>query len=209
MKSDATHRDSFIHSVTHLSSAATNVLSNCGQGKALTFPDAQKISEGLFLSAVTHWEEFCRDLMVLDLSTRTEGVLRKDVKEFKQAGSPLRLAELLLSHVDHPDAFYDWSDFHKLTKRADRFLGTGHRFALPAATTTKLTYFKRIRNAVAHKTDKAHDSFMSLIKGSPFFLSPNQRKGITAGRFLCNNKWGGSVVLHLSLIHISEPTRPY
>lgn len=211
MQTPLDHRVAFDKTIQHIRSAANKVISNSGPTKALSAPDLHKISEGLFLSAVTHWEELCQVLLITDLATKTDSVLRKDVKSFRTKNASLRLAEAMLSHVDHPNAFYDWSDFGKICSRADSFLGSGHRFAppppippatqpsqsfaLPKATVDELAMFKRIRNSIAHKSDKAWDSFIKLVSAAPFSLAAKQRKGITPGRFLVTQQWGGKVVL--------------
>ena len=204
-------RDAFINTISHVRSVAAKSIANSGPGRPLSAPDLHKISEGLFLSAVTHWEEFCQALLQVDLGTLSRSALLKDVRKFRTKNAPHRLAEIMLSHIDHPNAFYDWSDFHKVCERAERFLPAGNRFSppppippatkpphrtsLPTATVDELAMFKRIRNAVAHKSDKAWDSFMRLVREPPFSLPPNQRKGITPGRFMITKQWGGKVVL--------------
>lgn len=211
MQSAQNQRVAFVSTIAHIRGATSRVIASSGPTNPLTAPDLHKISEGLFLSAVTHWEEFCQVLLLTDLATNAHGALRHDAKTFRTAGAPLRLAELILTHVDHPNSFYDWSDFARVCARAERFLGPGHRFAppapvppatkplhataLPTAMVDELAMFKRIRNAVAHKSDKAWESFMKLIKEPPFSLPPNKRKGITPGRFLSNTPWGGQVVI--------------
>ncbi|HEY2346383.1 MAG TPA: hypothetical protein VGH80_10930 [Xanthomonadaceae bacterium] len=215
MKTAQRLRDEFIDSIIHIRGAATRVTRNSGPKGVLTAPDSHKIAEGLFLSAVTHWEELCQALLVLDLATSTLGKLRKDVRLFRTANSPVRLAELMMTHIDHPNAFYDWSEFNRICARADAYLAPGHRFsppapippatkpphstALPSATVEDLARFKRIRNAVAHKTDKAWESFMSLVRGAPFNMAPAQRRGITPGRFLVTQQWNGVTVIHHTL----------
>lgn len=208
MKSATNHRVEFVNTITHIRSATSKVITNSGPTKPLSAPDLHKISEGLFLSAVTHWEEFCQILLITDLASQTGSVLRKDVKKFRTKNAPLRLAENMLSHIDHPNSFYDWSDFNRILQRASSFLASGHRFASPpapsassgpalsATTVNELAMFKRIRNSVAHKSDKAWDSFMRLVADPPFSLTANQRKGITPGRFLVTQQWAGKVVLH-------------
>jgi hypothetical protein len=63
----------------------------------------------------------------------------------------------------------------------------------------ELLILKRIRNAIAHKSDKAWDSFIKLVSMQPFGLTPKQRKGITPGRFLSTAQWSGSTVIRHSL----------
>lgn len=205
-------RDEFIKSIAHIRAATTRVIQNSGPRGALTAPDSHKIAEGLFLSAVTHWEEFCQALLVLDIAVSAKSALRKEVRKFRTANAPQRLAELLMTHVDHPNGFHDWSDFSKICARADAYLPANHRFAppppvppapnppqstaLPKAVVDDLAKFKRIRNAVAHKTDKAWDNFMRLVSQAPFNMAPAQRRGITPGRFLVSQQWSGNIAIH-------------
>lgn len=144
-----------------------------------------------------------------------QSVLLREARSFRTKLAPNRLAELILTHVDHPSQFFDWSDFEKLCSRADRFLAPGHRFsppppvppaktpahatALPTRIVAELLILKRIRNAIAHKSDKAWDSFIKLVSMQPFGLTPKQRKGITPGRFLSTAQWSGSTVIRHSL----------
>lgn len=213
MKTDIELRNEFVASISHIRSAASKVIANSGPTKVLSAPDVHKISEGLFLSAVTHWEELCQMLLITDLATKSGSLLNKDIKTFRTKNACLRLAESMLSHIDHPNSFYDWSEFNRIVQRADNFLAPNHRFAPPilpagapqqntaltSAVVLELTMFKRIRNSIAHKSDKAWDSFMNLVKAAPFSLTANQRKGITPGRFLVSQMWGGKVVLHHTL----------
>ena len=205
-------RDEFIASITHIRDATSRVLQNSGPHGVLTAPDSHKIAEGLFLSAVTHWEEFCQALLILDIATTPQSALLRDIKKFRTKNAPQRLAELLMTHVDHPNGFHDWSEFSRICARADAYLPANHRFAppppvppatkpphstaLPTVVFEDLIKFKRIRNAVAHKTDKAWESFMGLVKGVPFNMLPAKRRGITPGRFLVSQQWSGSIAIH-------------
>ena len=205
-------RDEFIASITHIRAATNRVIQNSGPHGVLTAPDSHKIAEGLFLSSVTHWEEFCQALLVLDIATSAGSALRREIRGFRTSNAPQRLAELLMTHVDHPNGFHDWSEFSRICARADAYLAPSHRFAppppvppatkpphstaLPTAVVDDLVRFKRIRNAVAHKTDKAWENFMSLIRGAPFNIAPAQRRGITPGRFLVTQQWSGNIAIH-------------
>jgi hypothetical protein len=207
------YRDEFIASINHIRSALTKVITNSGPTMVLSAPDVHKISEGLFLSAVTHWEELCQKLLICDLASDSGSLLRKDIKKFRTKSANLHLAESLVTHIDHPDRFYDWSDFGCICKRADVLLSSGHRFAAPQAAPgapkqstvlsnavcDELAIFRRIRNAIAHKSDKAWSSFLKLVTDPPFQLQAKQRKGITPGRFLVTQQWVGKVVLHHAL----------
>jgi len=199
MKTAADYRSEFVDTITHIRSATTKVMANAGNGQVLSFPDAHKISEGLFLSAVTHWEEFCQILLITDLAFTKNSLVTKRVKKFRTKNASFHMAEAMLSHIDRPNRFYDWSDFNSIVQRANTFLNAPHRYLLASGVLSELGMFKRIRNSVAHKSDRAWDSFMTLIAGAPFNLTPNQRKGITPGRFLCNQQWAGKTVIDHAL----------
>ena len=162
----------------------------------LRFPDLHKLSEGLFLSAWSHWEEFCRDLMIEDLSTLTTGCLKKEVTKFRTKNAPFRLAERIVNHPDHPEKFIEWNRYDSLRDRATSLLGTGHRFvALGNPCAPDLKVLVKLRNAIAHKSDKAWEDFIALISGAPFKLAANSRRGITPGRFISAHGWGSTRVL--------------
>lgn len=188
------HRQAFSDTLDHVRDAFDRVRINSGNGQILTFPDLHKLTEGLFLSAWTYWEGFCRDLLVTDLANDSGGKLRREVRKFRTKNAPLRLAERVLNHPDHPDKFVDWAEYRTVTDRAAEFLKVGHRF-VPLPRNNDLTKLKRIRNAVAHRSNKAWDSFRSLVGHAPFNLAGNQLKGITPGRFLASHRWNGNWVL--------------
>jgi hypothetical protein len=169
----------------------------------LRFPDLHKLSEGLFLSAWSHWEEFLRDLMIEDLADRAEGVLRSEVKKFRTKKAAFRLAERIVNHPDHPDRFIEWHNYKTLKDRAKALLGEGHRFVgLGDPWTSDLKKVHVLRNAIAHKSDKAWQDFIDLIKSAPFSLAGNSRRGITPGRFISAHNWKGKRVLLHTVITI-------
>jgi hypothetical protein len=187
-------RQAFDDTLAHVRDAFGRIRANAGIGQVLTFPDLHKLTEGLFLSAWTYWEGLCRDLLVTDLANDAGGKLRSEVKKFRTKNAPFRLAERMLNHPDHPEKFVDWADYKTVRDRADEFLAPGHRFvALPR--NDDVTKLKRIRNAVAHRSDKAWASFRSLVTAAPFNLAGNQLKGITPGRFLSSHQWNGVWVI--------------
>ncbi len=188
------HRDDFVATINHLDAVAHKIAGLVGHGRPLTFPDQHKLSEGLFLSAWTHWEEFIQQLITDDLSEEPTGFVRKDVKEFRVKGAPRRIAERILFHPDHPQKFVEW-DYGLVKTRADTFLPANHRFTRPLPRHDDLEKMKRIRNAIAHKSDRAWESFRNLISQPPFNLTSYQRKGLTVGRFLVAHRWNGQSVL--------------
>lgn len=188
------HRDEFVATIDHLEAVAGKIAGLLGRGGVLTFPDHHKLSEGLFLSAWTHWEEFIRQLVIDDLSEDPSGFVRKDVKAFRLKGAARRIAERILFHPDHPQRFVEW-DYGLVKARADTFLPANHRFAANLPRNGDLERMKRIRNAIAHKSDRAWESFRNLVSNQPFALTGNQRKGLTVGRFLVAHRWNGQPVL--------------
>lgn len=191
-------RDDLIQTLDHISRIETKVSCHTGAGRLFSFPDQHKIYEGLFLSAWTHWEEFIQTLLICDLASATQGFVRKGVREFRTKIMPYRLAERVLMHPDHPRKFVEW-DYGSVKARADYFLPQGHRFTNPIPRLSDLEILRRIRNAVAHKNERARVSFLDLVLHPPFNLTPDQRRGITVGRFLAAHKWNGNLVLVESL----------
>ncbi|WP_353180825.1 hypothetical protein [Salinisphaera sp. T5B8] len=201
MSSQTYHRDQFLSTLDHLGSVYAKVAGALGRKGLFTFPDHHKLAEGLFLSAWTHWEEFARVILLDDLSEDPNGFVRADVKKFRVKGAPRRIAERVLVHPDHPNSFINW-DYGLVKSRADTFLGHGHRFANTLPRASDLDKMKRIRNAVAHKSDRAWASFKGVVKYPPFSLAPNQMKGITVGRFLVSHNWNNQrVILECFDIH--------
>jgi hypothetical protein len=191
-------RDGYLASLTHIDSAYGKVIGQVGRGGAFDFPDVHKLTEGLFLSAWTYWEGFMSDLLWLDVATDPRGVLRRDVKRFRLKNSSFRLAERIVNHPDHPDKFVDWSDYNAVVKRANEFLGQPHRFQAPLPQASDIALLKRMRNAISHRSDRAWDSFMSLVSNPPFSLAPRQRRGLTPGRLLYAHQWSGTSVMQHS-----------
>ena len=194
MTNQTKHRDEFISTLDHLSTVYGKVAGALGRNGLFTFPDHHKLTEGLFLSAWTHWEELVQVLLIDDLAEDPAGFVQADVNKFRVKGAPRRIAERVLLHPDHPDTFVKW-DYGLVKARAETFLGSGHRFtnALPRAN--DLEKMKRIRNAVAHKSDKAWESFKGLVRDAPFSLTTGQMKGITVGRFLVSHNWNNNRVI--------------
>jgi len=151
------HRDEFISTIDHLEAVAGKIAGLLGRGGTLTFPDHHKLSERLFLSAWTHWEEFIRQLIIDDLSVDPAGFVRKDVRAFRLKGAPRRIAERILYHPDHPQRFVEW-DCGMVKARADTFLPANHQFTRALPRNDDLEKMKRIRNAIAHKSDRAWES---------------------------------------------------
>ena len=191
-------RQDFVRTLDHLEAIASKLSELLGPKGALTFPDHHKLSEGLFLSAWTHWEEFIRLLLVDDLATQPAGFVLRDVRTFRVKGAPRRMAERVLFHPDHPQKFVEW-DFGLVKSRADTFLSAGHRVAAALPRQADLDILKRVRNAIAHESDRAWESFLRLVSDPPFNLQANQRKALTVGRFLTSHNWNAHSILLESL----------
>lgn len=192
-------RAEYLATLVHIDSVFPKLQGNLGRHGIFTFPDVHKLTEGLFLSAWTYWEGLLRSLISYDLATDTNGVLRRDARHFRYGNAPYRLAERILNHPDHPERFVEWSDYGLVVARANEFLGQGHRFVSPLPQSDDLVRLKRIRNAIAHNSDKAWESFTALVSEVPFNLSPVQRRGITPGRFLSSHLWNGAPVIQTSV----------
>lgn len=198
METPAEIRDNFLDTIAHLKTVTEKVKQNSGNGKIFNFPDSHKLAEGLFLKAWTHWEEFIRSLLIIDLATTKKGRLAKEIKKFRTKNAPFRLAELILNHPDNPDKHVEW-DYSNVKSRASTFLVAGHRFESTLPPSGELEKMKRIRNAIAHKSDKAWESFRKLVTESPFNLQTKQMRGLTVGRFLIAHKWLEKTVLQDAL----------
>jgi hypothetical protein len=199
-------RDRFLSTVTHINSVSSKVTSNTvARGhRIFVSPDKYKLYEGLFLSAWTYWEQFIRQLMIADLADLPRSVLTREVRAFRTRNANDRLAQLILDHPDS-DRWVEWSSVNIIIKRANEYLPAGHRYAALQPVQTDFHKMKRIRNAVAHKSDKAWVDFKGMITSPPFSLTPTQTRGVTVGRFLSDHNWNGSSVLEQSLT-ITETT---
>jgi hypothetical protein len=177
-----------------------------GLRRPFAFPAAHKVSEGLFLSAWTHWEEFLHELLEVDLATDRTGFLLKDIRQFRVRGAPERLSERLLSHPDAPEKFVEWN-YSNVYSRAESFLSAGHRYPQTLPRNNDLNLLKRVRNGIAHRSDRAKAKFLSLAREAPFNLTAGQMRGITVGRFVFSHKWGQTFVLEESFQVIDDSAR--
>lgn len=191
-------RDRYLDSLDHIEAAYGKIAALVGIGGALTFPDVHKLTEGLFLSSWTYWEAFLRDVLVRDLASDPNGAVLREIRHPRTRNAPFRLAEKVLNHPDHPNKFVDW-DYAQVVSRADAYLAAGHRFAAPLPQRADIDRLKRIRNAIAHRSDRAWESFINLVSGPPFNLTANQRRGLTPGRFLYAHQWSGTNVMEHAL----------
>lgn len=91
--------------------------------------------------------------------------------------------------------------------RANQFLAPGHRYGVLTAHQNDFETMRRIRNAVAHRSDRAWESFVSLARTAPFGLAPNQMRGITPGRFLSAHRWGPDLVIVAAIAKLEAVAR--
>lgn len=201
-------RDDFLSTLSHLGSVFTKLTQNSGAGGFLVDTDIHTIAEGLLLSAFTHWEQFTRYLLILDVAHSPASQLQRDIQQFRDADAPLRLATKLLNHPDHPQRFIEWSNYGDIISRANELLGAGNRFvAPPLPRRGDLDLLKRVRNAIAHRSDKAWASFLNLCEDPPFSLPPAQIVGITPGRFLVAHNLNGQPVLRDAITLLAAAAR--
>ena len=194
MSYQADFRDRFLGSLAHAQRVLGKLRANAGHRQIFDFADGHKLCEGLFLSAWTDWEVFVRELVIADLAEDPKGHLARGVRSFRYKYSRWHLSELLLTHPDHPERYVEW-DYNLVKSRAEQYLGQGHRFARPLPKAEELALMKRIRNAIAHGSQKARDSFLSLARGAPFNLRPGQLRWLSVGRFLYSHQWGTNFVI--------------
>ncbi|QGW26707.1 hypothetical protein [Phnomibacter ginsenosidimutans] len=189
--------------LNHIRTVYNKLHAQSGLHRPFTFPDAHKLTEGLLLSTWTHWEEFIQEILIIDLATTNDGFLKKDIKKFRTIGAPMRYAEKILNHPDSPEKFIEW-DYSVVQKRANNYLAAGHRYPTSLARQNDIDKLKRIRNGIAHKSDKAWDSFIKLVRAAPFSLTGTQLRGMTVGRFAFSHQWNGNFVLIESINVIEE-----
>ena len=193
-------RDEFISSLTHIGSVLTKTTQNSGPAGFLMETDLHTIAEGLLLFAFTNWEQFTRSLLIEDVATSPSSTVHRSVDQFHDPDAPLRLATYILQHPDHPRRFVEWSDYADIESRANELLGAGNRFASPPLPRRQdLELLKRIRNAIAHRSDRAWTSFLKLCADPPFTVPPAQMAGVTPGRLLTAHQWNGQPVLRDAL----------
>ena len=201
-------RDDFLDTLAHIGNVLTKITQNSGPTGFLLEADLHTIAEGLFLFAFTHWEQFTRNLLIEDVATQPASAVHRSVDKFHDPGAPLRLALQILQHPDHPHKFIEWSNYAEIASRANEFLGAGNRFAsAPLPRRKELEMLKRVRNAIAHRSDKAWTSFLNLCIDAPFRISPAQMAGMTPGRFLVAHQLNGQPVLRDTLSLLEAAAR--
>jgi hypothetical protein len=154
-------RKSLVDSLDHVDAAFGRLQKALGKGKPLEFPDVHKTSEGLFLSAWASWEWFVRELMITDLVSDKRGFLLRRATAIRSSRATRELAVRVLGHPDE-DAWIEWASMERVVDRADALLGSGHRFAALDPLKPGVNQLRKIRNAVAHKSDKAWEDFRTV-----------------------------------------------
>ena len=201
-------RDEFLATLTHVDSVLTKIMGDCNTRGILSELDVHTLAEGLFLYAFTHWEQFTRYVLIDDLATSPGSLLNREVQQFSDADAAKRLATQLVKHPDHPQLYVEWSNYADVLSRANEFLGAGNRFAAtPLPRRSDLELLRRVRNAIAHRSDKAWNSFLNLCQDPPFLIPTVQVTGITPGQFLVANQWNGQPVLRDALSLLGAAAR--
>lgn len=201
-------RNEFLDRLTHVGNVLTIVTQNTSPGGMLAETDLHLIAEGLFLSAWTHWEQFTHYVLVEDVATSVTSKLHCEIQSFRTTDAPWRLANQLLNHPDHPQRYIEWSDYAFVVSRANEFLGAGNRFsATPLPRRGDLDLLKRVRNAVAHRSDAAWNSFVRLCRDAPFSLPAGAMADVTPGRFLVAHVWNGRPVLRDAIFLLDAAAR--
>ncbi len=193
------HKTDVDGTFNHIETVFNTITQNCGRGKIFLLADTNRLVEGLFLNMWAKWETSCKYLFLLDLSYSPSSVLCSEVKKFRTIRAPFRLAEFIVNHPDSSRYFIEWSNFNVVKERSKALLGDNNRFTNPQISSLELQRLRIIRNAVAHKSDRAREQFLNLIKDTPFTLSKNQCQGINVGRFLNTIQWDGISVFEKAL----------
>jgi hypothetical protein len=197
-------RDSLLNTLTHVESAYGKCAGNVGKGKLFTFPDLHKTSEGLFLSGWTYWEQFLRRLVIFDLASDPAGILRSEVKKFRTKLAAQRLAEAVLGHPDE-DKWVEWSSLEVALKRVSTHLGATNRYTkITQPHKDSIARLKRLRNAVAHKSDKAWSDFKSTAQKAPYSLPATSMKGLTVGRLISAHQVAGKSIFEHSITALRD-----
>ncbi len=80
----------------------------------------------------------------------------------------------------------DWTDIDKILINADNFFKNGGAFKILRTLKGELNAIKKIRNAIAHTSQKAKQDFENIVRGSVGHLPAN----ITPVKFLSEYKKG-------------------
>jgi len=156
-----------------------------GKGKLFNITETNKLSIGLYLTLWTTWENFCRELFVIELAESPESIICSRVKKFRNIRSAEQIAQKMAEHIDHPSSFFDWHDFAKIIERSKLYIGDTNVFTQSGIDKSKLKTLFKIRNRIAHNSDKAKDDFIKIITGPPFELGAQKRQGMSPGSLLC------------------------
>lgn len=206
MTHEAYIRDKLLRSLTHIDSVFDTVHASTGRGGPLSFPDEQKLVDGLLMSAWAQWERFTREVFITDFSRDANTIVQKRVSRFRSSWAAWYLAEAILDHPDE-DKWVEWSSPDALTERAKELLSPGHRYSALGPYKQNLRYIRTTRNAVAHRSDVAWNKFKKMAQAPPFNLSSGQMRGLTTGRFLASHQWRARPILKQSVQFLSDAAR--
>lgn len=129
--------------------------------KSLDRVDIQLIYGGLFLEIFTGFESLIEDLfMGLIAGKLYSPVMKKRVK--------ISPKESVRDIVFNGKSYLDWFPYEKRTKPlVKRFFDGNNLFcALDPQQEEKMQFYYTIRNALAHKSEKAKQDFLSKLPGS-------------------------------------------
>lgn len=148
--------------------------------RGMTIGRRDVMTELAFLRAFLAWEQFIEDVFILYMYGHKP----------PRGRAPTRLAfppnlEAARDWVLPEDRSYaSWEDAGRVIKRSARFFKHGEPFTTPLrANQSVFKEIVKLRNAVAHRSDKSHSEFVEVVRnriGSP-------PPGITVGGFLWIN----------------------
>lgn len=82
--------------------------------------------------------------------------------------------------IQNVNLYPDWSDIDKVLKNAYNFFEQGGPFAVLQTVKSEITSLKKIRNAIAHTSNRAKTDFKKLVQGKIGYLPD----GIVPATFL-------------------------
>lgn len=131
--------------------------------------DIHKAYAGLYLELFTEFEALIENLF-LGLLTgdyySTDPLVIKKIKVVPRVGT--------IDVVFGGKAYVDWLPYDNTHQRSNRFFHNGYPFsALTKIDKDRLFDLHKIRNAIAHKSKKAKNDFMTIISGLP--LLPHEQ----------------------------------
>jgi len=136
----------------------------------IQIPDIERVYAGLFLDMFTHFESILETLFL--------GLLAGDL--YSPTQNIVRLATITPRPITRDivfnwRAYIDWIPYtEKTIPLANNYFQNGLPFTVPSKPQmANLRDYHTIRNALAHKSKSAHDSFQNMIASLP--LLPQQK----------------------------------